>query len=251
MSSVTKRARDVTQPRGGYLKPKVLSIVEFDDGITLNPIESVHASLVGMATDYLTRFMMGAPTDSAFRISLMGSLRANMYENAKLLVSAINGLDDISIINACKITGYDVWYRANGVGYKPVEDILPDANTIENVRTMVNRCVTFWNKYGPIVASGLNFEGGYTVLVDSGDCDYLTSDTLWDLKVSKNPPKNVDTLQLLMYYIMGRHSAHTEFGSVKKLGIFNPRLNNAYLLDVSNISSEIIQKVSSDVIGYK
>ena len=47
------------------------------------------------------------------------------------------------------------------------------------------------------------FEGGYTNIVSSGDGDYLTEDTLWDFKVSKEEPKSKYTLQLLMYYIMG------------------------------------------------
>ena len=29
------------------------------------------------------------------------------------------------------------------------------------------------------------FEGGYTKIIANGDADYLTADTLWDVKVSK------------------------------------------------------------------
>ena len=54
-----------------------------------------------------------------------------------------------------------------------------------------------------------------------------------------------------MYYIMGCHSIHKEFQDIKKLGIFNPRLNKIYLLEIANISDEVIQEVSSEVIGYK
>lgn len=50
---------------------------------------------------------------------------------------------------------------------------------------------------------------------------------------------------------MGCHSIHNEFKSIKRLGIFNSRLNTVYLLDIANISDDIIQEVSSVVIGYK
>ncbi|HNX47962.1 MAG TPA: hypothetical protein PKM11_05335, partial [Methanomassiliicoccales archaeon] len=70
-------------------------------------------------------------------------------------------------------------------------------------------------------------------------------------KVSIKPPTNAHTLQLLMYYIMGQHSVHKEFRDIKKLGFFNPRLNQVYTLDVSTIPSWIINDVSSKVIGYK
>jgi len=116
---------------------------------------------------------------------------------------------------------------------------------------MVKRSVAFWKRYGPIVKDGFTFEGGYTEIITSGDGDFLTADTLWDFKVSNKPPTNVNTLQLLVYYIMGQHSIHKEFRNIKKIGFFNPRLGQVYTLDVSSISPEIIRDVSSNVIGYK
>jgi hypothetical protein len=106
-------------------------------------------------------------------------------------------------------------------------------------------------KYGPVVKDGFTFEGGYTDIVSTGDGDFMTSDTLWDFKVSNKSPTNVHTLQLLMYYIMGQHSIHKEFRNIRKLGFYNPRLNAVYTLDVSAISSDVINDVSSNVIGYK
>lgn len=251
MYSVTQRIKAIKQPRGGYIKPKEFTETTLDDGIELNPNENIHASLVGLAVDYLTRLMTGTPADEAFYISLLGSDRVNERKNAEKLISKIKGLDDKSIINACKVVGYDVCFRAGIIGYKPVKEIQPDTETIENIRIMVNRCLAFWKEYGPVEVDGFTFEGGYTEIVSSGDGDYLTEDTLWDLKVSKEAPKNKYTLQLLMYYIMGCHSIHKEFQKIKRLGIFNPRLNKVYLLEIANISDEIIQEVSSEVIGYK
>lgn len=251
MYSVTQRTKAVKQPRGGYIKPKELTAIVLDGEAELNPDENINASLVGMAVDYLTRLMMGTPVEEAFRISLTGSYIIGEYKNAEKLISEITGLDDKSIVNACKVVGYDVCFRAGIIGYKPVSEIQPDAATIENVRIMVDRCLVFWGKYGPVVVDGFTFEGGYTNTVSSGDGDYLTADTLWDMKVSKAAPTNKHTLQLLMYYIMGRHSIHEEFQSIRKLGIFNPRLNMVYLLDVADIDNGVIQEVSSEVIGYK
>lgn len=78
----------------------------------------------------------------------------------------------------------------------------------------------------------------------------MTHDTLWDFKVSKTIPNNKNTLQLLVYYLMGMHSVHNEFKSVKYLGIFNPRLNTIYKYDLDRLSSDTIEKVEKDVIGY-
>lgn len=250
MVSVTTRIKQVKQPRGGYINPKEFNIVELSDGVDLHSEENIHATLIGMVVDYLTRFTLGTSLQNAFKISLQGAFNIKEFEYASELLSGIKGLDDNSIRNACKMVGYDIVYRAGVAAYTPVQNIEPDLNTISNVRTMVERSVVFNEKYGPIVKDGFTFEGGYNQTIDSGDGDFLTETTLWDFKVSKAGPTNKHTLQLLVYYLIGLHSIHPEFKNIKELGVFNPRLNKVYLLNINDISSEIISEVSSEVIGY-
>lgn len=251
MYSITQRTKAIKQPRGGYVRPKDFLSIRVNDGIELHPVENISAILIGSAVDYLTRYMMGTPVTDAFKISLLGAARILETDNAQKMISKITGLDDTSISNACKMVGYDVCFRA-GIGlYKPVQEICPDTETIDNIRTMVNRSLIFWKENGPILMDGFTLKGGYTDIVSSGDGDFLTEDTLWDFKVSKGPPRSQHTLQLLMYYIMGCHSIHKEFQRIKKLGIFNPRLNTIYLLNIADISDEVIKEVSLEVIGYK
>lgn len=250
MYSVTKRIENIKQPRGGYINPKQFSVTILDDGLQLHADENIQANLIGSSVDYLTRYMMGTPIEEAFKISLLGAELIRESDYAQKLLEEVKGLDDLSISNSCKLVGYDVCYRAGLMAYRPVQDISPNNETIENIRTMVNRCLSFWKEYGPLVLDGFTFEGGYTNIVSTGDGDFLTNDTLWDIKTSKNPPANQHTLQLLMYYIMGRHSIHKEFQTIERLGIFNPRLNTVYLLSISDISEDIIKEVSTKVIGY-
>ncbi|MDE7326673.1 MAG: hypothetical protein K2N63_10400 [Lachnospiraceae bacterium] len=259
MYSVTKRISMIKQPRGGYINKKELTITQLEDGITLNESENIHASLVGLAVDYMTRFMMGAEREGAFSISLKGAMSLDLFtadkkqsamKNAVKLLSDIEGIDKKSITNACKLAGYDVCFRAGIMGYRPVEEINPDADTIENIMTMINRSISFWKEYGPITKDGFTFEGGYTDTISTGDGDYLAKDTLWDFKVSKDEPKPKYTLQLLVYYIMGMHSVHKEFKSIKNLGIYNPRMNKVYTVDIDTISRSVIDEVSKEVIGY-
>ncbi len=249
-ASVTQRIKQIKQPRGGYINPKEFSAVDLSDDTDLYSDENIHSALVGLAVDYMTRYTMGAPIDKAFRISLLGASLIKEDKYAEKLLKGISGLDDKSISNACKLVGYDVCFRAGVIGYKPVQDIEPDSNTISNIRIMVNRSINFINEYGPITKDGFTFEGGYTDIVSKGDGDFLTETTLWDFKVSNKAPTNKHTLQLLMYYLLGIHSIHEEFETIKNLGIFNPRLNKIYLIETSKISHDIIEKVSSEVIGY-
>jgi len=250
MVSVTKRISTVKQPRGGFIKPTDFVITKLLDIDILNENENIHASLVGLAVDYLTRLLIGEPIEEVFKISLLGASKVNEFELALDLMQKIHGVDENSVVNACKLVGFDVAYRSGVQGYRAVEDINPDEATILNVKIMVNRGLNFITLYGPIVKSGFTFEGGYTSSIKSGDGDFLTANTLWDYKVSKSEPTNKHTLQLLIYYLMGLHSIHSEFQQIKNLGMFNPRLNKVYLLPVSNISNEIINEVNSAVIGY-
>lgn len=249
MVSVTNRIKSITQPRGGYLNPKQMTITKFNDGIELFE-ETINPSLMGLVVDYLTRYSNGAKVEDAFRISIMGALVARELDKATDLLNKIEGIDKKSIENACKLVGYDVCYRAGPTYFVPVESIVADDKTIENIRTMVNRSITFIEKYGPITKDGFTFPGGYTAIVDTGDGDFLTEDTLWDFKVSKSEPKKEHTLQLIMYYLMGTHSKQPEFENIKKIGIFNPRLNIAYTYELSKIDSHIIKEIEKEVIGY-
>lgn len=250
--SVTQRIKQVKQPRGGYINPKIMEVIQCGDGIeALHSEENIRANLIGLAVDYLTRFMSGTPLEEAFKISFMGALIIGEQKKAEELMNDVKGLDDASIINAMKLVGFDVCFRAGFMGYRPVDEIQPDAMTIDNVRVMVKRLLEFLDYYGPKVLDGFTFEGGYTEIISSGDGDFTTSDTLWDFKVSKDKPKKEYTLQLLMYWIMGLHSIHPEFKNIKFLGIYNPRLNCVYRLNVTQISSEVISEVSARVIGYE
>ena len=250
MASVTQRIKEVKQPYGGYLPIKSFEKNVLEDNLTLYEEENISSALVGMAIDYLTRFSMGDELEKAFHISLLGAKKIKKEKMAGELLKRIKGLDDESITCACKLVGFDVCYRSSISEYKPVENIMPDAKTIENIRIMVKRSNSFWSVYGPIVSSEPTFDGGYTEIINTGDGDFLTADTLWDFKVSNKTPTSKHTLQLLVYYILAQHSIRNEYKQIQKLGIFNPRLNTVYICSVNQIEKDVIEQVSNDVIGY-
>ena len=279
MASVTARINQIKQPRGGFIKPSDMVVELQNDGIQLNHEENVHASIVGMSVDYLTRFMNGATLEDAFGISLRGAQMADSFgvkgslSAALKMLHDIKGLDDASIVNASKLVTFDVWFRNPQAAMmsKTYKETNPDKATVENIRTMVNRSMSFFKKYGPVTKDGFTFEpvngkesdyqrmcetkkgswGGYTGTVESGDGDFLTKDTIWDFKVSKAPVKKEHTLQLLMYWRMGLHSIYPELWNIQYLGIYNPRLNTAYRIAVTDIPEDVIEEVEVSIIGYK
>lgn len=254
MLSVTQMTKRITQPYGGYLPIKSFQVHTYDDGVIVDvssPEYSAFATIQGMVVDYLTRYMSGYPLRDAFLISLVGASMVSEEDAADALLNHIKGLDRNSIISACKLVSYDVAFRRGAEFYSPASSVEPPNTIISNIQVMVQRGLAFLALHAPVTCAGVTFEGGYTSLVSSGDADFLTADGLWDFKVSRNAHTTAETLQILMYYIMGIHSVHPEFNTIQKLGLFNPLKNESYEIALRDIPDTVFQTVSHDVLGFR
>ena len=265
MATVTTRINQIKQPRGGFVPVSKFEKIQLDDGKILNAKENISPSIIGTVVEYLARNETGADNEDAFAISLLGARNCGRYYNktAQVMNEAIDllnsikkGLDDQSIINACKLASFDVWYRnlpyAISMNISNISnEINPNKETVENIKIMVERGKKFLKNYGPVKLSGFNFlPYGYSKVVDAGDGDFLTKDTLWDFKTIKSNITSKHTLQIMMYYLMGKRSGQIIFDDIKNIGIFNPRKNEIYLLNTNTISKETIEIIEKDIICY-
>ncbi|MBH2547755.1 hypothetical protein I5Q23_22825 [Serratia marcescens] len=235
--SVTNFVKRIQQPRGGFIKVKDMIKEDFTDSRTLLENENVSPIITGLAVDYLTRVIMFKDREAAFSVGLKGAALAGEHDNACHLLSCINGLDTLSVISACKLSGYDVVYRKGRGYFKGVDAIEPDNGTIQNIIAMVERAVLFFQGTGVIDAE-ITFEGGYSNVISSGDGDYLSKDTIWDMKVTKNEPNKDHTLQLLVYTMLLTNSHKYRNFTIKKIGVFNPRKNKSYTYDLHNLDKD-------------
>lgn len=266
MVSVVQRINSIKQPRGGYLHPKTFILRQFSDGISLHE-ESLRPTTVGLTVDYLFRATLpGVRISEAFYISRLGAHIGGFTNQAQELLSQITSIsDDKSIIAAAKLTNYDGIYRSGFMcDYDPALNVTPNSNDIENIRTLVHRTARFFSTFEPITLDGFEFisdspeSSGYTNEITAGDGDFLSADGLWDLKVSKKEPSSIHTLQILIYHLMGLRSFNADgsplyggnFQNVKHLGLFNPKLNAAYTIEIEDIPKETIREVETLVIGY-
>lgn len=259
MASVTQRISQISQPRGGLINPKTFSVTQLNDDINLYPEENIHPGITGLIVDYLTRLTLTSDKGETFNISLIGANIADQKVHGCLDIALewfhnINGIDDESIINARKLVSFDVWFRdpTSAKIERHFNLSNPNAYTLFNIKIMIQRSIHFFNEYGPAIQSGFTFEpNGYTPLIDTGDGDFLTEDTLWDFKVSKSKINSKQTLQLMTYYIMGKHSGQPIYDNIQNIGIFNPRLNIVFQKNTNTIDKNIYRFIEHDIIGYK
>lgn len=180
----------------------------------LNLEENVNPDLIDLTVLCMADVMSGTPAKMVF---------ANSLSMARHLIDDIKGLDDESIINAVKLSGL----ITDPENYQPIEEINPDEATIQNVRTMVERLLCFYDEYG---AKSPIF------------------DALWDVDVSKTWPTIERILLLLVYWRMGLHSPRTwQFRNVNRLGIYNPRLNEVHQISVDDIPEDVIDEIDQNI----
>ena len=140
MASVTGRINQIKQPYGGYVKPSQLKAVQLPVSEELSLNENIHSSIVGLAVDYLTRFMLGDDIEHAFETSLEGlglarNFGIDISREEMINLLSIKDLSDDSIFNACRLVYFDVWIRNPFNAFNSsFREVSPNSETINNIR---------------------------------------------------------------------------------------------------------------------
>ena len=263
--TVSKCANTINQSYGGYLKRKDFKTINFGGYFIDNKEENIEPTTAGLVVDYLVRYKLTKNKKEAFEIPLIGAgilldyywhdpeYGNILFNEAHRLLENINlNLDDETIISACKITEYSIIYRVSPREFDGVNlnHITPNKRTIKQIRELVNRSLNIFKKFGGVIDVGFDFKGAYTEQITNGDADFLSPKILWNMKNIKGDIGQNHTMQLLIYWRLGMKSEPNKFSKVKYLGIVNPRKNETYLYDLSNISKELVEFIDKEVIGY-
>lgn len=255
MYSVTQRTKQVKQPYGGYINKKLFN-VNYLNGDELDiKQENISPSTVGLVVDYLTRLHFEKDIFKVFDISLRGFNLHNVIERdiynqlIDLLVSVkLHTIQSDELIKVvCLVAPYDAIYRA-GVPANQIAPKMPNEATIRHIRIMVNRTIKLFENSKRLFTN-ITFRGGYTNLISTGDGDFATEDTIYDLKVSKQGLNSKQTLQIYLYYLLAKRSGQDKYKNINKIAIYNPRLDIEYVCNIKDIPKNIEQKVKSDVMG--
>lgn len=252
MVSVTTRIQEVQQPRGGYIRLKSFTQMPLCSQMNLHASENISPHMMGHVVDELLRFRFSR--SDAFKVAIAKAYSLGEQDKAYLLLESIhNDLDDDSLLAACHLVSYDsLPYKGRHGFYRALSGCHPNKETFENIRKMVLASESFLRRQDEtLIEMGASFEGAYTDIITKASCDFITKNTLWDLKTSQYLPNEKDILQVLVYALLARNSFHRKFHQIHKIGILNPRLNKAYLLSLSSIPEDIIEHVKTYVIGYR
>ena len=244
MVSLTRRIDQIKQPYGGFIPKDFYNIRIFDDGNQdrIPKGKSTQAQLKGLIVDYLVRVLLGESPENAFRVSIMGAdmVSESIFARKNLSLITDNPTDDESITAAYHLVRYDVVVRRGAQFYQSKSRTNLTPEDFVEIRTMILRTVNFFNDQNQdILDMGITFEGGYNNYVSSADADFISQNTLWDLKTSSSDPTPKDSLQLLGYYLLGLRSENDLFKQVDTLGVYNPRLNTSYTIKLSEIPYNI------------
>lgn len=230
--TITTLANNVKQPRGGYLPVKLFKETHYESENELFPDENGSKSLIGTTVDNMTRILLGAKPKKVFEPASFGMMAIKDLNFD--LIDEVTGLDDDSILAAYQLSFYELE--------------LPDELTIENIREMVNRSLRYFQHQAKLVNVGDRLSVNYKEDNIYGDYDYLTDDSLIDMKVLSKKIANKYTLQIILYWIIGMKSKKKFFSNVKYLKFYNPRLNVEYSFDLDELTPDILKPILEEVL---
>lgn len=260
-NTVIEQVRNYPQTGYGLLPISVFEETDFGGGDGALGKTNLPRSIIEIAVDCLSRLMFGDLPQEAFFTAVWGVrlLKQNAdideVEYMRRLIEIVGmsspgkELKGESIIAACQLAGYARVYFGSIVNYEGVRDIIPDKRTIEAIRVMVSRVLFLFTYFGSPMTCP-SFASGYAGTIVVGDGDYLTKNTLWTIKYDNHEPDKRDTLQAAVYLLMAKHTKNAAFRKIRYAGIFNPRLNKAWRLDLSSVPKDAIEEIESKVIGY-
>lgn len=256
--TVTSLVNSTKQPRGGYIPVKLFQETCFESESELYPEENISKSLIGLTVDNMTRVMLGSNPEEVFEPAFAGMMcvKADIVGSTYLIHDVV-GLDDASILSAYKLSVYESIYR-NGYPFSNTIKEVPDEHTIENIREMVKRSLVYFEKQADIVNTGRRLSAKYRNLSAInqseevyGDYDYLTEDSLIDMKVLSQKITSQHSLQIFLYWLLGTKTKKSRFSKVKYLKFYNPRLNIEYSFDLDKATPELINPILEEVLKEK
>lgn len=232
-SFVRGRAAQASQPRGGLLPLIFFDQSQLGGAALTRRTESGHAGTIGSAVELIARWdLVGDPrADAELSVAALEAIRG--VRRGEHTESAIG-----------RMAAYQRTWEWNDDEVDELEWEEGDGDEtlmhITEMRARVSRC---FERLGRPVRPGTWPVHSERFHLD-GHIDFVTADTIWDLKVSDTVPDRVDVLQLLLYWVAFRDDPENGL-EIAHLGIYNPRLDTVWRIAVTEIPMDVVGSVES------
>lgn len=281
MGSVSELIEKIEQPAFGILPISYFEKKELrQDSYILANKSSISAIHLGLIVDYCVKYILGVKLSDILHVEYEGYAE-------HIRVSAIRYFDSISeqartqiyiederksiclsdfvsrvenaetfddfVTNMLYVIQYgdfirDIRYAFNRVGETFNKKLNQDE--LRDILIFFMRTQSWVKTLGEVTPMYKFKPYGYNNTVTSGEGDFCSKYTLWDLKVSNGEPTSKDTLQMLIYYIMAKHSGNKLYKDINSIGFYNPKLDATWLCKIDNISPSTIRKIEK-LLGFK
>ena len=225
---VRGRAQRTPQPPGGLLPLGSFESHEFGGGLLARSTESGPAGTIASAVELFARWDLAddkrthaEPTAAALE-AIRAVRRGEHSETGPALIASIFRSDDNDLLDE--------------LGWEDDETLAH----IAEMRARVSRC---FERFGEPVSSNM-WQVHSEKFQLRGHIDFVSSNTIWDLKVSSTKPSNVDLLQLLLYWTVAKDDPDSSL-EVTHVGICNPRRDAAWRIAVADIPVDVIRTLDA------
>lgn len=281
MSSVSELVERIEQPVSGILPVSNFTKRELhQDTHKLfgnNTIPAVH---LGLIIDYCVKYILGVKLSDILHVeyegyaehirvsavkyydSLSEQSLTQIYvddERKKICLSDfVSNVENSTtfeeyVTNMLYVIQYGDFVRNFRFAYNRLGEVFNteiSKEDIHDILYMFLRTRSWINTFSKVTPMYKFYPRGYNNTVTSGEGDFCTSDTLWDLKVSNGEPTTKDTLQLLIYYIMAMQSDNRLYRNVHKIGVYNPKLDTEWVCNMNDINEGITTSVKK-ILGFR
>lgn len=281
MSSVSEIVERFEQPAFGVLPVSLFEKKELrQDAYKLSGKSSIPAIHLGLIVDYCVKYILGVKLSDILHVEYAGyaehiRVSAVRYFNS-LSESALTQIyiederkniclsDFVSkvenaktfdefVTNMLYVIQYGDFVRNIRYAYDRIGEVFTTElsnDELQDILIMFMRTQSWVKKFDKAVPMYKFKPYGYNNTVTSGEGDFCTKYTLWDLKVANGDPTTKDTLQLLIYYIMAKHSGNRLYNNVNSVGVYNPKLDAIWTCKMDSVDSSIINMVTK-MLGFK
>lgn len=190
--------------------------------------------------------------------SLNKSLKRHCHDVNDIILPALSKMTTLDN-NTIRLIAYLSQFDAMSDSRKIGDCVLSlnrksiDNSTFENIKIMAERTKNFFEwgniKFNEAIPYLNAF--GYTEEVTSGRPDMVADGAIINVSLSKTPPTNKNTAELMLEYVMATKTGCAMFKNIERLIIWNPRLNQAWTCNVaSTIDSTMYKHVKDDILQY-